>query len=160
MNHTVQSHLEARRLEERPGNDTELVGFWGKVLTAYHDATNSDTSPANRVLRAYDASRICAFAIMRAGGYRTRGGDSHHFVTFDVARSLVDDGELKQALDRMSGFRRVRHAIEYEAHDDADEATVAEALQLAERVIRLGGEHLRQQRPHLTLPHVDGKQGP
>jgi hypothetical protein len=159
MNPTVQNHLEARRLEERAADDEEVLGFWSKVLTACQDAGSAGTSPANRLLRAYDAARTCAFAIIRAGGYRTRGGESHHFVTFDVARSLVGDADLRQALDRMNGFRRVRHAIEYEAQDDADEGKVAEALDIAERIIVLGGEHLRRQRPHLQLPGPPRKPG-
>lgn len=154
MNSTVQNHLEARRLEERVANDQELTGFWQKVLIAYGDAVNAGGSPANQLLRAYDAARIAAFAILRASGYRTRGGDSHHYVTFDVARSLVSDAELRHALDRMDGFRRVRHAVEYEAHDDADESTAAEAVQLARRIIFLGHQWLQTQRPQLALPKI------
>lgn len=67
----------------------------------------------------------------------------------------MDDAEPKLALDRMNGFRRVRHAVEYGPQDDADEAKVAEALHLAERIIHLAAGHLRHQRPHAALPGVD-----
>ncbi len=153
MNHTIENHLGARRIETRAAADDEVLGFWSKAITAYGDATNPSSSLENRLLRAYDAARIAAYALVRDAGYRTRGSDSHHYVTFDVARSVVSDSELRGALDDMNGFRKVRHAVEYEAEDDADEQNVGVACHLAERVISLGAQHLRAQRPNLALPH-------
>jgi hypothetical protein len=88
--------------------------------------------------------------IVRCGGYRTRGGESHHYVTFDVARSLVSDPDLRHALDAMNGLRRLRHAIEYEPDDDVDESMVATAVHLAEEVILRGARHVAAERPHLA----------
>lgn len=91
-------------------------------------------------------------AIMRAAGYRTRGGEGHHYVTFDVARSLVSDSDLKHALDVMNSLRKVRHEVEYEADDDVDELMVEKVSGLAEQIIELGGQDLRERRPALDLP--------
>lgn len=153
MNTTVQYHLDARRLEAWPADDNEVLGFWRKALVARDDARNASASPDNRLLRAYDAARLAAMAVMREAGYRTRGSESHHFLTFEVARSLVGDAELRRALDAMNSLRKVRHEVEYEAEGEVDEEMVEKARGLAEQVIALGGEHLRNQR-RLDLPEL------
>ena len=78
-NHTVARHLDSGSLEERAASDTEVTSFWAKALLAYGDARNASSSPDNRLLRAYDAGRIAATAIIRAGGLRVKGGEGHHF---------------------------------------------------------------------------------
>src|SRR5687767_11050597 len=93
-NTTVRRHLEGGTLEERGAADDVVAAFWGKAIVAYNDARVASSSLDNRLLRAYDAGRIAALAIVRAAGYRTKGGEGHHYVTFDVARSLVEDADL------------------------------------------------------------------
>ena len=152
MNTTVQNHLDAKRLQPDGADDQEVAGFWSKALTAFEDAVNPSSSLENRLLRAYDAGRIAASALVREAGYRTRGGEGHHYVTFDVARSLVADADLRRALDEMNSMRKVRHTVEYEADDNVEESMVERARRLAEQIIGLGGRHLRERRPHMALP--------
>jgi hypothetical protein len=147
MNSTVRNHLDARRLENIPAPDSEIIGFWEKALVACRDAHNASASPDNRLLRAYDAARLAASAILREAGLRSRGREGHHYVTFDTARSLVSDPALRNALDEMNSMRDVRHAVEYEADDSLDQATVDEAISSAGQVLRLGAEYLRSARP-------------
>lgn len=149
MNSTIQYHLEAKRLEQRAATEAEVLAFWDKALTASRDASNRTSSLESRLLRAYDAGRLAALAIVRSAGYRTRGGDSHHYVTFHVAGSVVSDPELRRALGDMDGLRQARHALEYEAYSDVDEETVARAARVLEQVLRFGATHLREQRPAL-----------
>lgn len=111
------------------------------------DARNASSSPDNRLLRAYDAGRIAATSIIRAGGYRVKGGEGHHFVTFDVARSLVAAAELRTAIDEMSALRTQRHALEYEPEDEVDMATVEHAIRVAATLLNAGADHLRGSRP-------------
>lgn len=146
-NHTVARHLESGTLEERSASDTEVASFWAKALLAYGDARNASSSPDNRLLRAYDAGRTAATAIIRAGGYRVKGGEGHHFVTFDVARGLVSVSDLRTAIDEMSALRTQRHALEYEPEDEVDMATVEHAIRVAEKIINVGADHLRVIRP-------------
>jgi hypothetical protein len=127
-----------------------VLGFWKKALVARADAANMTSSLENRLLRAYDAARLAAMAIVRAAGYRTRGSDGHHYVTFEVARSLVTDSDLRRALDTMNSLRKVRHEVEYESEGDVSEKTLASALKGAEQVITLGGVHLQAERPNLS----------
>jgi hypothetical protein len=84
---------------------------------------------------------------VRSAGYRTKGGEGHHYVTFDVARSLFDDPEFRKALDEMSGVRTLRHAVEYEPEHDVDPETVATAVTVAAKIINGGARHLRTLHP-------------
>jgi hypothetical protein len=149
MNATIRNHLEGRRLKAEAADDAEVLGFWKKALVARGDATNSTGSMENRLLRAYDAARLAATAIVREAGYRASGSEGHHYVTFDVARSLVREPALKNALDAMNTLRKVRHDVEYEAEGEVDEKTMAKAFRGAEQVIALGRVHLGEQRPNL-----------
>lgn len=145
-NHTVARHLESGNLEARAASDNEVASFWAKAHVAHRDARNASSSLENRMLRAYDAGRIAAAAIVRSGGYRARGGEGHHFVTFDVARSLVNDPGLRTALDEMSALWAQRHALEYEPEGEVDAATVDHAFNVATRIINAGASHLREAR--------------
>jgi hypothetical protein len=68
MNTTVQNHLDGRRLQADAADDPEVPGFWKKALVARADAANTSSSLENRLLRAYDAARLAALAIVRAAG--------------------------------------------------------------------------------------------
>lgn len=146
-NPTITRHIESGRAEARPAGDDEVAGFWRKALVAYADARLASASLDARLVRAYDAGRIAATAIVRAGGYRTRGGEGHHFVTFDLAGGLVADPDLRTALDTMNGLRTHRHALEYEPEDEVDGAVVEEAVSAATIIINAGAGHLRALRP-------------
>ena len=149
-NATVRRYLESGMLEPRASDDDEVSAFWRKALVAWEDARLAGSSLDNRLVRAYDAGRIAAFAIVRSAGYRTRGGEGHHYVTFDVARSLVEDPDLRHALDEMSGVRAIRHAVEYEPEDDVDVEAVAATTAVAARIINGGARHLRARHPAVS----------
>jgi hypothetical protein len=84
---------------------------------------------------------------VRAWGYRPRGGEGHHFVTFDLAGAMVTDPALRSALGAMNGLRTHRHALEYEPEDDVDGAVAEQALRAATLIINAGADHLRVLRP-------------
>ena len=158
MNATIQNHLASRSLEVRPASDNDVVTYWSKALRAFEDARQVSTSLEGRLLRAYDAGRLAALALIRAAGYRPRGSERHHYVTFDAARSIASTRELADALLGIDELRSVRHALEYEPEDDMDAETVARAIETGGRVINLGAKHLRAARPaaakriHLVKP--------
>lgn len=149
-NTTVRRHLEGGTLEARGAGDEMIVAFWRKALVALGDARLASASLDNRLLRAYDAGRIAALTIVRCAGYRTKGGDGHHYATFDVARSLVEDADLRSALDEMNGIRTLRHDVEYEPEDEVDAETVATTVAVASRIINGGAQHLRAARPSIS----------
>lgn len=144
---TILRHVEGGKAERRPADDDEVVGFWNKAIVAYGDARLAGASLDARLVRAYDADRIAATAIVRAGGYRVRGGEGHHYVTFDLARALVADAELRGAFHTMNGFRTHRHALEYEPEDEVDGAVVNDVVGTAAIIINTGADHLRGLRP-------------
>jgi hypothetical protein len=71
-NATVRRYLESGMLEVRASDDDEVAAFWRKAVMAYDDSRLASSSPESRLLRAYDAGRIAAFAIVRSAGYRTK----------------------------------------------------------------------------------------
>jgi hypothetical protein len=71
----IARHIESGRAEARPAGDEEVAAFWAKAVVAYADARLASASLDARLVRAYDAGRIAATAIVRAGGYRSRGGE-------------------------------------------------------------------------------------
>lgn len=79
-----------------------------------------------------------------------KGAQGHHYVTFDVARSLVDDRRLVEAIDAMNGLRTLRHEVEYEFQDDVDADAVENGLTFVRTLLTLGAEHLRAARPSLS----------
>jgi hypothetical protein len=149
VNATIDRYRADGRLEERPAADDEVLGFWRKALEAYEDARNASSSRDNRFLRAYDACRIAAYALVRAAGYRVKSGEGHHYITFDVARSLAIEAQLATALFEANGLRTLRHEVEYDYEDEVDAEVVAKAGHVAERVINLGAKHLRAARASL-----------
>jgi hypothetical protein len=148
MNATIQNHLGSRSLEERPASDNDVVTYWIKAIRAFDDARQVGTSQEGRLLRAYDAGRLAALALIRAAGYRPRGAERHHYVTFDAARSIASTRELADALLGIDELRSVRHALEYEPEDEVDAETVTRAIDTARQVINLGAKHLRAARPN------------
>jgi hypothetical protein len=73
VNPTLDRYLSARQLDQLPAPDAEVLSFWEKSLGAYADARNASSSLDNRLLRAYDAARLAALAIVRAAGFRPKG---------------------------------------------------------------------------------------
>ncbi len=149
MNSTIENHLAARRLEAKPAGDEEVVALWEKAAAAYLDAINLSVRYQTRFLLAYDAGRMAASALVRSAGYRPKGREGHHFVALEVARSLATVPELRDGFRQVDELRKQRHALQYEAYDDVDEAAAERAIQLATRVLALGAEHLVTTRPSL-----------
>jgi hypothetical protein len=146
--HAIDRLVSARQLEERAAGTDEVVGFWLKAIRAYNDARNASTSLDNRYERAYTAARLAATTVVRASGYRPRGGEGHHHTVFYAAQHLVG-GEvaLADAFVQANAMRQVRHAIEYDFEDELETEDVEKALDLVERVLLSGADYLRSNRP-------------
>lgn len=149
MNSTVENHLSAHRLEQSPADDEEVLSLWEKAAAAFLDALNLSVRYQTRFLLACDAGRMTASALVRSAGYRPKGREGHHFVALDVARSLAGMTDLRDGFWEINGLRRQRHALQYEAYDDVDEAAAERAVRVALRVLTLGAEHLVTTRPSL-----------
>lgn len=153
MTDRVQTLVDAGRLDRLAASDEEIAGYWNHAVEDAIDARHG-LSARGRFTRAYDAARIAALAIVRSRDLRVRA-ENHHEVTFATAAELTA-GELPRLIERMNRLRPRRHTAEYGWQQREWDADAAEATDLAWRILRLAGEHLREERKalaaRLTLP--------
>lgn len=86
-----QNLVDAGRLAREPAPDDEIAGLWTNAVQAYHDALVESVSTNGRLVRAYDAGRIAATAMVRAHDLRVRAAN-HHELTLAVAALLSSPG--------------------------------------------------------------------
>jgi hypothetical protein len=147
MTDRIQNLIDAGRLAREPATDDEIAGLWANAVQAFQDAQVESLSANGRLLRAYDAGRIAAAAIVRSRDLRVRGAN-HHELTLAVA-ALVSGPELAQALNEMDGMRRLRADLEYGWQSGASEQDVAGGAGVVRRILRHGSGELAGSRPSL-----------
>lgn len=142
-----QDLIDAGRLAREPATDDEIAGLWANAVQGFHDAQVESLSANGRLLRAYDAGRIAAAAIVRTRDLRVRAAN-HHELTLAVA-ALVSSADLAQALNEMDGIRRLRTDLEYGWQAGASEQDVARGVGVVRRILRYGPGELTSSRPSL-----------
>lgn len=147
MTDRIESLIEMGRLARDPAPDAEIIGLWANALQAHRDAGISSVSPNGRLVRAYDAGRIAATALVRARDLRVRAAN-HHEVTIAVAALLTGE-DLATALQEFEGIRGLRRDIEYGWQSGATPEDVSRALEIVRRILEHGARDLRTQRPDL-----------
>ncbi|HEU4884535.1 MAG TPA: hypothetical protein VFT45_19930 [Longimicrobium sp.] len=101
MTDRIQNLVDAGRLSREPAPDGEIAGLWANAVQAFHDASAGSISANGRLVRAYDAGRIAAAAIVRSRDLRVRAAN-HHELTLAVA-GLVSGADLAIAFHEMDG---------------------------------------------------------
>lgn len=145
MTDRIQNLVDAGRLSRDPASDDEIVGLWTNAVQAFHDAQVESVSANGRLLRAYDAGRIAAAAVVRSRDLRVRAAN-HHELTLAVA-ALVSGPELALGFSEMDGMRRLRADLEYGWQAGASDADVHRALDVVRRILRRGAVELAASRP-------------
>lgn len=148
MTDRIQSLIDAGRLSREPASDDEVAGLWGNAVQAFADAQVESVSANGRLLRAYDAGRIAAAAVVRSRDLRVRAAN-HHELTLAVA-ALVSSPELALAFNEMDGMRRLRTDLEYGWQAGASDTDVHRALDVVRRILRGGSAELPVSRPSLA----------
>ena len=148
MTDRIQSLVDAGRLARDPAEDAEIVGLWRSALEALGDAKVAGASASGRLIRAYDAGRLAAFAIVRSQDLRVRAAN-HHELIIAVA-GMVGGRQLKEGLDTLDRFRKLRNHLEYGWEHRASEADVVQALAAVRRILEEGVRGLVAHRPTLT----------
>ncbi|HYR08309.1 MAG TPA: hypothetical protein VEQ60_11090 [Longimicrobium sp.] len=148
MTDRVQNLVDAGRLSREPASDDEVAGLWTNAVQAFRDALVESVSANGRLLRAYDAGRIAAAAIVRSRDLRVRAAN-HHELTLAVA-ALVSGAELAKAFSEMDGMRRLRADLEYGWQAGASENDVQRALDVVRRILRGGSVELVATRQSLN----------
>lgn len=148
MTDRIQNLIDAGRLSREPAPDDEIVGLWSNAVQAFRDAQVASVSANGRLLRAYDAGRIAAAAIVRSRDLRVRAAN-HHELTLAVA-ALVSGADLAKAFSEMDGMRRLRADLEYGWQAGASDQDVDRALDVVRRILIGGAVELVASRPTLN----------
>lgn len=145
MTDRIQNLVDAGRLTREPAPDDEIAGLWGNAVQAYRDALVESVSANGRLVRAYDAGRIAATAVVRAHDLRVRA-TNHHELTLAVA-ALLSGPDLSAAFGELEGMRRLRVDLEYGWQAGASEKDVGRALHVVGRILNHGAAALSGHRP-------------
>lgn len=145
MNDRIQNLIDAGRLAREPAPDDEIAGLWMNAVQAYRDALVEGVSTNGRLVRAYDAGRIAATALVRVHELRVRAAN-HHELTLPVA-ALLSGPDLARAFNELDGMRRLRADLEYGWQAGASEKDVGRALDVVGRILSHGAAELATQRP-------------
>ncbi|MFL5383410.1 MAG: hypothetical protein ACJ8GN_12905 [Longimicrobiaceae bacterium] len=148
MTDRIQSLIDAGRLAREQVDDAEVAGLWVNAQEAFSDGHAAGASASGRLLRAYDAGRIAALAIVRAHDLRVRAMN-HHETAIAVAAVLGGD-KLEDALDDLDRFRKLRHHLEYGWDRRASEADVAKVLSIVHHILKEGARRVVERRPALA----------
>jgi hypothetical protein len=111
MNERIKNLLEIGRLVEEMAADEEIIGTWHHAVTALEDARVTAVSLEGRLVRAFDAGRLGAHAIVRAHNFRVRAVN-HHEMTIAVA-ALLGGQDLPAKLQEFESLRKLRSQVEY-----------------------------------------------
>jgi hypothetical protein len=145
MSDRIQNLIDAGRLAREPASDDEITGLWANGVQAFEDARMEGMSTTGRLIRAYDAGRIAATALVRSRDLRVRASN-HHEVTLAVA-TLLARADLAAAIRELDAVRRRRTDLEYGWQAGASKDDVDRAIETVGRILRHGVENLREHRP-------------
>jgi hypothetical protein len=148
MTDRIQNLVDLGKLARELAPDDEVAGLWSNALQAFGDACIRGMSPSGRLVRAYDAGRLAATALVRARDLRVRASN-HHEVTIAVARFVGGD-DLRRALGEMDGIRSLRTDAEYGWQAGATEADAERAVGVVRGVLLHAVQDLRGYRPTLS----------
>lgn len=148
MTDRIQNLVDLGKLAREPAGDDEIAGLWSNALQAFADALIPGLSASGRLVRAYDAGRIAAMAVVRSRDLRVRAAN-HHEMTLAVAR-LLGGADLGQAVAELDGFRTRRTEVEYGWQVTVSVADADRATEVARRVLRHGVADLREHRSTLA----------
>lgn len=148
MSDRIHNLIDLGRLSREPAGDDEIAGLWENARQALGDASIQGISASGRLIRAYDAGRIAAMALVRSHALRVRAAN-HHEVTLAVARLVAGD-ETGKALKELDGLRTRRVDAEYGWQAGISAADADRAVEVARRVLQHGACDLREHRPTLA----------
>jgi hypothetical protein len=152
----IRSFIEARWLDEHSAPDDEVAGLWLRALGAFADAHVQATTEEARVIRAYDAGRFAATAVVRAHNLRIRA-QNHHEVVIRSA-GVLGGAELQRSLNAFERLKGMRAKAEYGWENSPYALPLSHGLELVRRILDLTALELRTERPgiaeRITLPET------
>jgi hypothetical protein len=134
-------------LEVLPTSSGEIADLLARFASARSDASVGIQSVDGRYLDAYTAGFLLAKVIVRASGYRVKGGENHRD-TF-LAAGFLAGKPMQGSLDYLSAARKRRNASLYDAAGLVDEADVAALVGRVDEFSLLVTTWLIDQHPEL-----------
>jgi hypothetical protein len=146
--------LSGHEIEARPGPDDEVIGMWSKAVATIRDSMHADISADAVFTLSYQAALQAATVVVRAAGYRVRGG-AHHQHTFEAVIALEGGPDLTAAARDLNALRKKRHTAVYEWERRIEQKDLDAMRSAAERLFAGAHRWLISQRPHLaaSLPN-------
>ena len=126
--------LGERKLAEQQFDDTEVVGFWSKAITAFDETQVTGISTDTKLQIAYRACLQSALAVLAVRGLRPKS-TAGHYVTFYALQKL-DEEKLRAIAVRFDELRTTRAESIYEPGED--EAVLRRELANAMDALELG----------------------
>lgn len=148
MSDRIQNLVDLGKLVREPAGDEEVAGLFANALQAFEDACIPAMSLGGRLVRAYDAGRLAATAVVRSRDLRVRASN-HHEVTLAVAQSMGSQ-ELRIALRELDAIRPLRSDAEYGWKTSASASDAERTVDVVGRLLRHAAQNLREHRPALS----------
>jgi len=131
------------------GTSRQEVGeMLERYRTALQDAHVSEQSVDGRYVDAYTAGFLLAKVVVRASGYRIKGGENHHDTLLAVPWLMGTEGQA--SADALNAARKRRNAAMYDAVGLVDEPDVAALLRRVEAFDALVRAWLSREHPELV----------
>lgn len=150
----IQQLIEGRRLGEMESPDADVATLWSKAVASARDARLGTNSPDNQYVLGYQALLQMGTAVLSCAGYRTRGAQGHHAVTFHALAALGIDGmeEIEIHTDRI---REMRKVSAYEPGSPSP-GQIGALFELMDVVMPVAQRWLASQRPAVSFQEYRG----
>jgi hypothetical protein len=126
----------------------EVSELLKRFESAARDARVSDQSVEGRYVDAYTAGFLLAKVVVRASGYRVKGGENHRDTLRAVPWLMGSDAQT--SIDVLDAARKKRNATLYDAEGLVDETDVVALLNRVERFEKLVRSWLAKEHPELA----------
>jgi hypothetical protein len=122
----------------------EISALFGRYEIALADATVAAQSADGRYVDAYSAGFLLAKIVVRASGYRVRGGENHRDTLSAVPWLMGSAAQV--SADALDAARKQRNVDLYDGAGSVDDADVDDLVQRVlgfEREVRawIGAQH-------------------
>lgn len=109
-------------LVEQATSTSEIADLFTRYAVAIADASLTAQSADGRYVDAYTAGFLLAKIVIRAAGYRVKGGDNHRDTL--AALPWLVGSEVQSSVDALDAARRKRNADMYDGAGLVDESDV------------------------------------
>ena len=124
----LETFLRDGRLQQHQTSHNEIKNLMGIVNRDIADAQVPQLSADRRFITAYNAALQLSTVLLRAYGYRTKGGRSgHHWVTFGMLIEILGDDGLEYS-NYFDACRIKRNISDYDSSGEISDSEAKEII--------------------------------